>query len=496
MAGSTVVYSVGNSNYAPDGTGKHWWYATYTSNNNYDTSTTSACGATMPETTVSTAQPTLTVNVPQSWAYPSDGAIPGRRGGDISVTVANGSDNIAGTLTLFVTKSALASQAPATCGGTAFATFTVGGAPTYYPTGNYTVSGTGDLWWCATFAPSESGDLAATSPWAETIVETNAPTLTLGGVPNGYANLNTVVTPTARLTGASAAPTGTIGFYVSGATSYTTCAQVTGWGNAIGTSTVNANNKTYTSPASYTLSAPGIYWWEANYGGDANNAPASTATNGCGETVVRGAPTLTITATPGVATAGAPTPGDTVQATLTGSLGNDANATIAFYVTTNCSVGGTPPANGGTYVGDNTNLTGDSPPPYSPGGDWTPAAGGIYYWYATYVPDLYNTATTSKCGGPTTVQYGPTLTMTSGTGGIPATETAGGGSRSRRRISMPRWPSQTPHRPLPARSVSGSQTRWLSRTARRRHGTSSLTKPRPHRFRATGTTFRWTALGR
>jgi hypothetical protein len=95
------------------------------------------------------------------------------------------------------------------------------------------------------------------------------------------AVVNTGVTPSATLSGATTvpAPGGTISFAVFGpqATAPGSCTGV-GW-NAVGAPVPVTANGTYAASASYTPTVAGTYWWYSAYSGDLLNAASNS---GCG----------------------------------------------------------------------------------------------------------------------------------------------------------------------------------------------------------------------
>jgi Putative Ig domain len=103
---------------------------------------------------------------------------------------------------------------------------------------------------------------------------------------------STTVTDTATLAGYSS-PTGTITFNLYGPSDTADCT-----GTAVDTEPVTVNgNGSYTTPAGYTPTAPGTYWWTASYGGDPSNPATSTA---CGDeqvVITQARPPLVITTT-------------------------------------------------------------------------------------------------------------------------------------------------------------------------------------------------------
>jgi hypothetical protein len=103
----------------------------------------------------------------------------------------------------------------------------------------------------------------------------------------GSGVVNTAITPSATLSGAttSPAPSGSIAFSVFGpqASAPSSCTGA-GW-SAVGTSVTVTANGSYNASASFSATSAGTYWWEASYSGDTHNA-GSSSTCAANSTVV------------------------------------------------------------------------------------------------------------------------------------------------------------------------------------------------------------------
>jgi hypothetical protein len=148
-----------------------------------------------------------------------------------------------------------------------------------------------------------------------------------------------------------------------------------------------AGNGSYSTPAGFTPTQAGTYWWTASYGGDPSNNPTSS---GCG------AESVTIAkASPAIATSpGEGGPVGSTAVTDTASLGGSYNAagTIEFTLygpsaTANCATASV--FNKAVTVnGDGTYTT----------PSFTPAQAGTYYWTASYGGDTNNNPAATNCG--------------------------------------------------------------------------------------------------
>ncbi|MFZ0250485.1 MAG: putative Ig domain-containing protein [Acidimicrobiales bacterium] len=271
----------------------------------------------------------------------------------------------------------------ASCTGTASFTSSpvnVTGDGTYASPNSFTTMVAGTYRWAITY----SGDTA------------NAPVSACGGnqesltVDQATPGLNTTasvltngsVTDTATLSGGYD-PTGTITYTLYGPSSTAVCT------NQVGqvTTMVTNGNGAYISPA-MTPPSPGLYWWIANYGGDANNAPTSNTCGDAGESSVVGpvTPSITTMATPPAVSAGGSVAdratlagGDNATGTITWSLYRNPLCTGRAVFTT---------SGGGTVTGNNT-YTSNS---------YTAANAGTYTWGFSYSGDVNNKAV-SGCGG-------------------------------------------------------------------------------------------------
>ena len=267
--------------FTPAGAGDYWWYASYGGDANNVTAT-STCGATMSETVVAKASPTLTTVGPATDAAGDDH----HHQPDLDPCCGSSGTSATGTITFKVFGPQTTAPTTCTTGGTTVGTATVTGNAAYNPTAGYTPTTIGDYWWYASYGGDANNNTATSTCGAtmsETVVSKAVPTLTATGPATG--TIGTAIT-TANISSVLAASsgtnaTGTITFTVFGpqATAPTTC---TSGGTTVGTGTTVAGNATYHPSAGYTPAGAGDYWWYASYGGDANN---NTATSTCGATM-------------------------------------------------------------------------------------------------------------------------------------------------------------------------------------------------------------------
>jgi len=146
--------------------------------------------------------------------------------------------------------------------------------------------------------------------------------------------------------------------------------------------------------STFTPTAPGTYFWEASYPGDANNNAYTTTCGASGEVLTVGKASLTIATT--VSSGGTVSIGNsaTDTATLSGAYNPTGSVTFTVFSNSVCS----------TQVYTSTNaITGTT----ATSGSFTPTSGGTYYWEASYPGDANNNGYTTTCGAG-----GETLTVT------------------------------------------------------------------------------------
>jgi photosystem II stability/assembly factor-like uncharacterized protein len=222
--------------------------------------------------------PTMTVGAPSTGTA---GAT--ITAGNLSATLSGASS--AATNAITYTVFGPQASAPTTCttGGTAVgAAVTVSGNGPYNPSAGFTPTQAGTYWWYADYSGDANDSHTPSTCGAgmtSTVVSGASTTLSASGPGTGEAgSAISASSITSSLSGGSS-PTGTITYTVFGpqATAPATC---TSGGTTVGTSAVSGNGM-YTSSASFTPLAAGMYWWYASYGGDGNNG-STTSTCGSG----------------------------------------------------------------------------------------------------------------------------------------------------------------------------------------------------------------------
>ncbi len=194
----------------------------------------------------------------------------------------------------------------------------------------------------------------------------------------------TAVTDSATLSGANAAS-------ATGAVAYTVfsdpaCTKPVAAAGTVGISGASA------PPSTAENLAPGKYYWQASYGGDANNRSASSE---CGSEILTVlAPTSTSTIQTGGGVTGASIPvllGSSVtdQAHIAGSLAASSTGSVTYtlYKDSKCTV----PAATSSIGAVSGGLAASSAPV-------KPTKTGTYYWLATYSGDGANAPSASACG--------------------------------------------------------------------------------------------------
>ena len=382
-----------SSGYTPTSSGNYWWYASFADTDGNNTSATSPCGATMSETVVAKVSP----------AFSSTGPSSGTAGA--SVTASSISASLSGgsspTGTVTFTVFGPQSTAPTTCtsGGTTVGTSVVSGNGTYHPSTGYTPTTTGNYWWYASYG-GDGGNNAASSTcgsgMAEMIVGKASPSLTTSEPSTGVDGTTIAASSISAVLGSTSGSNagGTVTFTVFGPQSTAPTVCTTG-GTPVGTSSVSGNN-TYVSPAAFTPSATGNYWWYASYGGDGNNGTAASTCGGSmSETIVaKASPTLTVSVT-GSYAAGSTISTSSISSTLSASSGANDQNVITFTVFGPQTTAPTSCPGSGTTEGS---VTPSGNGTYHPTASFVPTQVGTYWWYVSSPPDANNNAASSTCG--------------------------------------------------------------------------------------------------
>ncbi len=265
VSGDGSYSSDASTAFTPTALGVYRWTAAYSGDTD-NKAVASACNDAGESSTVSQAEPTLTVSA-------TNAAI----GSPIhdSATIAGG-HNAGGTVTF----KAFA-PGDATCTGTpAFeATILVNGDGTYRSDAEvvFTPPTAGEYRWTVAYSGDTDNKAASSTcnaPNQTSTVAEAAPTLTTSATD---AVLGNPVHDTATLAGGQG-PTGTIVFEAF-APSDTACTAA-----PVFTKTVTVNGNGSYGSGDFTPTAVGAYRWIASYSGDANNIPAEGQCNDAGET--------------------------------------------------------------------------------------------------------------------------------------------------------------------------------------------------------------------
>ncbi len=224
--------------------------------------------------------------------------------------------------------------------------------------------------------PAEATDPAVVaSPAGLSIVTTATTTSGIGGT----------ISDTAVLSGGDN-PTGTLTFDAFGPNDDSGCDTTP----AFTSSTFVNGDGSYASDP-FTPTAMGVYQWQAFYGGDDDNATASTACGDVGETsTVIATPTITTTASPAVTLGGSIS--DTAD--LSGGAGDDGptgDITFSVYGPDDPTCDAMPVFTSTSSVTGNGTYSSDT---------FAPTAAGTYQFTAGYSGDANNIAVTTACGDP------------------------------------------------------------------------------------------------
>jgi hypothetical protein len=401
--------SVNSEPFTTSVAGTYRWIATYSGDANNLPAGPTACN-----------DPAETVEVTRAQTVLSTVASPHAGGVIFDTATLAGGFNPTGTITFD-----LHGPGDDLCAGAPVFTSTVPvNGNGQYQSGSFSPTVVGTYRWRATYSGDANnlgeGPTPCLDP-AEQVVVTQVgpqpanPTITTTaspGVPVGAQVFDTAV-----LAGGNN-PTGTITFNLYGPDD-ATCA-----GPPVFTSAVPvAGNGQYQS-ASFMPIAPGTYRWTASYSGDANNnAAGPTACNDPAEAVVvtaagGGAPTLTTTASPGVAVGGQVF--DT--ANLTGGTNPTGTITFNLYGPDDATCAGPPVFTSTVPVAGAGSYT---------SGSFAPTAPGTYRWTASYSGDANNSPGTTACNDPAetvVVTAAPAASITVAKTANPASLPAPGGT--------------------------------------------------------------------
>ncbi|HEY1734617.1 MAG TPA: hypothetical protein VGG23_09230, partial [Acidimicrobiales bacterium] len=194
-----------SSSYTPTAGGDYYWYATYSGDSN-DGAANSGCGASMPETVVTTV-------TSLSLAAPSSGtAGTAISASSVAATLSNAAASASGTVTFTVFGPETGAPTDCSSGGTTVGTAPVSGGGSYSPFSSYTPAGAGDYYWYASYngdANDSSASSGCGASMQETVVAPASPNQTFSSgcstftVPNGVSSIGIVATGSAGQGGGS-----------------------------------------------------------------------------------------------------------------------------------------------------------------------------------------------------------------------------------------------------------------------------------------------------
>jgi hypothetical protein len=282
-----------------------------------------------------------------------------------------------------------------TCAGTAV--FTDGATVDDngdYLSGNFNPGAAGTYHWSATYSGDENNDPKTSACAAASVITQATPNL---GTVATSATIGSAISDTATISG-GVSPGGEIVFKAFGPAD-ATCAGAPAFEVAVPVS----GNGNYGS-GSFTPAGAGIYRWTAGYGGDADNAAATSVCNAANETstVAKGSPSLLTTA------ANAPV-GSPISDSATISAGFSPTGQLTFKVfgPSDVTCAGTALFTGNATVSGNGSYG---------SGNFTPASAGAYRWTASYDGDANNNSATSACNAAnetsTVAKASPSLSTT------------------------------------------------------------------------------------
>ncbi len=256
----------------------------------------------------------------------------------------------------------------------------VTGNGSYATANGYAPSVIGTYEWSASYSGDSNNNAVRSAAGSEPEDVKVSPTLI--STPGGPIMLGSSgnLTDTATLSG-GLSPTGTITFTLVGPN-----------GNTVDTESATVNgNGTYPTPTGYVPSGSGTltgtYQWQASYGGDSNNAAASTLAGSEAESVRPASPSLT--ASP----SGPVVLGSGAALTDTATVAGGFQATGRITFTLADPTGNTVDTETVTVHGDGTYAT---PTGYVPTGAGTLT--GTYQWTASYSGDGNNNPDTTAAG--------------------------------------------------------------------------------------------------
>ena len=266
-----------------------------------------------------------------------------------------------------------------------------------YVSADYTTVNAGTYYWTASFpgdANNKSVSTACKDGGETSVVEKAQPTIST--TPSAGGVIGVALNDTATLSGGYS-PTGTVTFKLF-PPSDPTCS-----GAAVYTD-ADATAPYATSPG-FVSNAVGVWHWTADYAGDLNNNPASSACAAEAVTVTKASPTISTTPSAGGVI------GVTLNDTATLSGGSSPTGTVTFKLF---------PPSDPTCSGAPVYTDADATAPYATSPGFVTNAVGVWHWTAAYAGDLNNNPASSICSAEavTLEKATPVLTTTAMAGPV------------------------------------------------------------------------------
>ena len=229
----------------------------------------------------------------------------------------------------------------------------------------------------------------------------------------GGAAVGTKLVDTATVTGDN--PSGTVTFSIYGPND-ATCANAAlqTWMVQLG-----SNGKASVPAPGFPTTQVGTYDWVAHYGGDTDNAAATSACGTEAVTITKGTPTIVTNASAGGAV------GVQIHDTAQVSGGDNPTGTVTFalYSPSNPTCVNNADSGLGALQSWTVALAQDGTAA-APDPGYTTTEVGTYQWVATYSGDANNVSVTSACGTETVTvgKASPAITTTASEGGPVGTQ--------------------------------------------------------------------------
>jgi uncharacterized repeat protein (TIGR01451 family) len=362
----------GPASFTPATAGVYHWIATY-SGDAKNLGSHGDCGDAGENDTVGKLHPTVTTVA----------SAPVVVGGQIhdTATLSGAHEPTSGSITFN-----LYGPNDATCSGSVAFTSTVPvTANGDYASGNFTTTQAGTYRWIANYSGDANNTATANAcngANESVIVTKTTPSIATSLVAgnetgaNISVSLNTAVHDTATLTGVTATAGGTVHYQVFSNASCTTLFSDAG--------TVPVVNGVAGNSTTLTLIQAGIYYWQADYSGDANNSAASSDCSLETVSVGLNSPTISTNASASVLVGGQIH--DT--ATLAGGFNPTGTITFRLYGPNDATCATTAIFTSIVNVNGNDDYVSSA---------FTATAAGTYRWVATYSGDANNAVASGSC---------------------------------------------------------------------------------------------------